>query len=45
MFHRVPMSTDDKIKFGMMALSGASVVLATMGVHLGPIEIQGFGGG
>jgi hypothetical protein len=39
------MSTDDKIRFGMVALTGASVVLATMGVHLSPLtNAQGWGG-
>ncbi len=39
------MSTDDKIKYGMMALTGASVIAATMGVHIGPLGIaSGLGG-
>ena len=35
------MTTDDKIKYGMVALTGASVVLATMGVHVSPFAIIG----
>jgi hypothetical protein len=31
------MSTDEKIRYGMMALGGASVVLAAFGFHTGPI--------
>ena len=40
------MSTDDKIRYGMMALTSASVVLATMGVHVGPLTgpVSGWGG-
>ena len=40
------MSTDDKIKFGMMALTSASVLFAAMGVHVTPLGItNGFGTG
>ncbi len=33
------MSTDDKIRYGMMALTGSSVVLAAFGVHINPLQI------
>ena len=35
------MSTDDKIRYGMMALTGSSVVLAAFGVHINPLQIAG----
>jgi len=40
------MSTDDKIRYGLMALTGASVVLTTMGAHFGPLTgpVSGWGG-
>ena len=39
------MTLDEKIRFGMVALSGASVVFATLGVHINPLEIIGGMGG
>ena len=39
------MTLDEKVRFGMVALTGASVVLATLGVHIGPLEIAGGMGG
>lgn len=40
------MTLDEKIRYGMMALTGTSVVLAAFGVHINPLEaIGGFGGG
>ena len=39
------MTLDEKIRYGMVALGGASVVLATLGVHLNPLEICGGMGG
>jgi hypothetical protein len=40
------MSTDDKIRYGMMALTGSSVVLAAFGAHVNPLAtIIGFGVG
>ncbi len=40
------MSTDDKIKYGMVALGGASVVMAAFGVHISPLQAAtGMGGG
>ncbi len=35
------MTLDEKIRYGMAALSGASLVFASLGVHLGPLEIIG----
>jgi len=38
------MTLDEKIRYGMIALTGASVVLATLGVHFNPLEIAGASG-
>lgn len=35
------MTLDEKIRIGMMAISGASLVFATLGLKLGPLEIIG----
>jgi len=35
------MTLDEKVRFGMIALSGASIVLATLGVHVAPLDIAG----
>jgi hypothetical protein len=35
------MTTDEKIRFGMLALAGASLVFASLGLKLGPLEIIG----
>ena len=35
------MTLDDKVRYGIMALGGASVVLATLGVHISPLENVG----
>ena len=35
------MTLDEKIRFGMMALSGASLVFATLGLRMSPLEIIG----
>jgi len=40
----VNMTLDEKIRYGLVALSGASVVLATLGVHINPLEIIGGAG-
>lgn len=32
------MTIDDKVRYGMMALAGASAVLATVGLHLSPLD-------
>ncbi|MGA2200048.1 MAG: hypothetical protein ABSG45_08940 [Nitrososphaerales archaeon] len=40
------MTIDDKIRYGMIALTGSSVVLAAFGVHINPLAyVQGFGTG
>lgn len=45
-FHAVvSMTLDEKIRYGMVALGGASIVLATLGVHISPLEIIGGMGG
>ncbi len=31
------MTIDDKVRFGMLALGGATLVLTAMGVHPGPL--------
>lgn len=35
------MTPDEKIRLGMLALVGASVVFASLGLKLGPLEIMG----
>ena len=40
----VNMTLDEKIRYGMVALAGASVVFATLGVHINPLEIIGGAG-
>ena len=40
------MTVEEKIRFGMLALGGASLVFATLGLKMGPLEIiGGFGVG
>ena len=39
------MTLDEKIRYGMMALGGASLVIAALGVHITPLEIAGGMGG
>ncbi len=34
------MSTDEKIRYGMMALGGASIVMAAFGFHITPLQQQ-----
>lgn len=31
------MTLEEKVKYGMMAVSGASLVFATLGVHISPL--------
>jgi hypothetical protein len=38
------MTLDEKVRYGMVALGGASFVLATLGVHVSPLEIIGGAG-
>ena len=35
------MTLDEKVRYGMMALAGASVVFATLGVHFTPMMVAG----
>jgi len=35
------MTTDEKIRFGMLALAGASIVFASLGLRVSPLEIIG----
>jgi hypothetical protein len=35
------MTLDEKVRYGMVALGGASIVLATLGVHISPLDIAG----
>lgn len=35
------MTLDEKIRYGMVAISGASLVFATLGLKVGPLEIIG----
>ena len=41
----VNMTLDEKIRYGMIALSGASIVFATLGVHIDPLTVIGGMGG
>jgi hypothetical protein len=34
------MTIDEKVRYGLIAISGASVLLATIGVHLGPLDAR-----
>jgi hypothetical protein len=35
------MTLDEKIRYGMLAVSGASLVFATLGLKVAPLEIIG----
>ena len=35
------MTLDEKIRYGMLALTGASIVFAALGVHIAPLDIAG----
>jgi hypothetical protein len=35
------MTLDEKVRYGMMAVSGAAFVLAAMGVHISPLDVGG----
>jgi hypothetical protein len=39
------MTLDEKIRYGMMALAGASVVLTALGIHVNPLTVAGGYGG
>jgi len=32
------MTIDEKLRYGMVAVGGASLILATLGAHIGPLE-------
>lgn len=35
------MTIDEKVRYGMVALTGASVVLTAMGLHISPLNTVG----
>lgn len=35
------MTPDEKIRLGMLALAGASIVFASLGLKLGPLDLMG----
>jgi hypothetical protein len=35
------MTLDEKIRYGMLALAGASLIFASLGVRIGPLDIIG----
>jgi len=39
------MTLDEKIRYGMIALAGASVILAAFGIHVNPAGVAGGYGG
>lgn len=39
------MTLDEKIKYGMVAVTGASLVLTGLGVHVNPLIVGGGYGG
>jgi hypothetical protein len=39
------MTLDEKVRLGMIAVSGAGIVLATLGVHITPLVVAGGYGG
>jgi hypothetical protein len=41
----VYMTLDEKIRYGMVALGGAGLVFATLGVHVNPLTVIGGMGG
>lgn len=38
------MTLEEKIRYGMLALAGASLVFASFGLHPGPLDIIGGAG-
>ncbi|MDA4128088.1 MAG: hypothetical protein OK422_01275 [Thaumarchaeota archaeon] len=38
------MTLDERIRIGMVALTGAGLVFASLGLHIGPLEIIGGAG-
>ncbi len=39
------MTLDEKIRYGMVALSGTAIVMATLGIHFSPLVVLGGMGG
>lgn len=35
------MTLDEKVRLGMLSLAGASLVFASLGVHISPLDIVG----
>ncbi len=35
------MTLDEKIRYGMLALSGASLIFASLGLRVAPLEVAG----
>jgi hypothetical protein len=35
------MTLDEKIRLGVLALAGASIVFASLGIHVNPLDIAG----
>jgi hypothetical protein len=33
------MTIDEKVRYGIMALAGTSAILATVGLHLSPLDV------
>ncbi len=42
--HLAHMTADEKMRYGMMALGGASIVLTALGLHISPLQIVGGAG-
>lgn len=38
------MTLDAKLRYGMMALGGASLVLASIGIHVSPLDAKAMSG-
>lgn len=38
------MTLDEKVRYGMLAVGGASIVLAALGLHVGPLTNGPAGG-
>ena len=38
------MTLDDKVRLGMAALGGASIILTALGLHVGPLATGAIGG-
>jgi hypothetical protein len=35
------MTLDEKVRYGMMSMSGAAFILATLGMHISPLDVGG----